>query len=204
MRRSWLIANGCAESTIDAPPPAAPAQVAVVPPPATPLPPAPAAPPPPAPEAEAPSPTPPPARPVVSEPAPAPPRPAPDAEPATTAAPPPRPDTDRANGAFSDRDRTETRTQRLRDIISSHRPEMKSCVDRQLKLAPDLKAEGTLVIDVEKDGTVPSAALVGAELAGTPLEACLRTAAARWRFPASARAYKISAPVKVWGSGMAR
>jgi hypothetical protein len=81
---------------------------------------------------------------------------------------------------------------------------MKSCVDRQLKLAPDLKAEGTLVIDVEKDGTVPSAALLGADLAGTPLEACLRTAAARWRFPASARAYKISAPVKVWGSGMAR
>jgi len=81
---------------------------------------------------------------------------------------------------------------------------MKSCVDRQLKLVPDLKAEGTLVIDVEKDGTVPSAQLLGADLAGTPLETCLRAAAMHWRFPASAQAYTISAPVKVLGSGLAR
>jgi hypothetical protein len=114
------------------------------------------------------------------------------------------PDAGRPAGAFSDRDRAETRTKKLHDIISSHRPEMKSCVDRQLKLAPDLQAEGTLVIDVEKDGSVPSAALLGSDLAGTPLEACLRTAASRWRFPASAHAYRISAPVKVWGSGRAR
>jgi hypothetical protein len=128
---------------------------------------------------------------------------APVAPPPPIAAPPP-PDAGLPAGAFSDRDRARERTQRLRDIIASHRNEMKSCVDRQLKLAPDLRAEGTLVIDVRKDGSVPSAELMGTGLAGTPLEDCLHRAAIRWRFPASAHPYTISAPVKVWGTGPAR
>jgi hypothetical protein len=235
MRRSWLIANGCPEATVDAPAQVTTAVVVAAPPPPPPAPPptppeppiavAPPAPsaapaPPPAPPPTPPAPTatvvagrhaPPKEQPAPAEPSPThaqPPRPAPSpaiaAAPAPASVPPPPADAGLPNGAFSDRDRTEARTQRLRDIISSHRPEMKSCVDRQLKLAPELKAEGTLVINVEKNGSVPSADLLGADLAGTPLEACLRAAAARWRFPASAHPYTISAPVKVWGSGLAR
>jgi hypothetical protein len=221
-RRSWLIANGCTESTIDAPPrasttaalatPPAPAAVVVAMPPApaavvVAMPPAPPPPPPGPPPIREPAPTPEPA----SAPAPAiaaaaAPAPAIPAVPAPTpvAAPPEVPLPAGPGGAFSSRDRVEARGQRLRDIISTHQPEMKSCVDRQLKLVPSLKAEGTLVIDVEKDGTVPSAELQGVDLAGTPLETCLRTAATHWRFPASARPYTISAPVKVLGSGLAR
>jgi hypothetical protein len=219
MRRSWLIANGCPASTLDAPPKAAAPEVAVVASPvatptaekAVPVAPPPAAPTPVAPPLVASPPVAPSvASPAADAPLKASPPPAPPPEPAIGAArmaapvAPQNLDAGRPAGAFSDRDRADTRTKKLHDIISSHRPEMKSCVDRQLKLAPDLQAEGTLVIDVEKDGSVPSATLLGSTLAGTPLEACLSTAASRWRFPASAHPYRISAPVKVWGSGRSR
>jgi argininosuccinate lyase len=65
------------------------------------------------------------------------------------------------------------REQRLRDILLAHRPEMKVCVDRQLKLLPNLRAEGTLVIEVDASGAVPRSELLGTDLAGTPLEDCL-------------------------------
>jgi hypothetical protein len=106
-----------------------------------------------------------------------------------------------AVAAFSERERGELRERRLRDIIVAHGREMKSCVERQLKLMPDLRADGMLVIDVDANGAVPHAELLGADLAGTPLESCLRTVASRWRFPSSGRAYRIDAPVKVSGSG---
>ena len=69
---------------------------------------------------------------------------------------------------------------------------------------PDLRAEGTLVIEVDASGAVPRAELQGADLAGTPLEICLRTVASRWRFPSNGRAYRIDAPVKVSGAGSRR
>lgn len=91
------------------------------------------------------------------------------------------------------------RHQQLRDSILAHEPEMKRCVDRQLKLVPTLRAEGTLVIDVDAHGRVPRAALRGSQLEGTPLETCLRDAALRWRFPPSGRAYAVEAPLRVTG-----
>jgi hypothetical protein len=106
--------------------------------------------------------------------------------------------------AFSDRERPEAREQRLRDIIVAHRPEMKLCVDRQLKLSPNLHADGTFVIEVDATGAVPRSELVGTDLAGTPLEDCLRTIASRWRFPAAGRPYRVDAPVRVWGSESGR
>jgi hypothetical protein len=102
--------------------------------------------------------------------------------------------------AFADNESPEVRERRLRNIIIAHRAEMKTCVDRQLKLRPDLRAEGTLIIDVDATGSVPHAELLGADLAGTALEDCLRTIASRWRFPSSGRAYRIDAPVRVLGS----
>jgi hypothetical protein len=265
MRRSWLIANGCPEATVDAPPkpealasateappPAAtstststkpeppPASTKPEPPPAQadvsplpksdrPPPPAPEPPPPatavavverpPPAKVEAPPPkveAPPPAR---DEPPPAPqPEPPPQPAPALVAAdrpppplakaslPPPAPAAPRAPpapsaGAFPARERGELRERRLRDIIIAHGREMKTCVERQLKLMPDLRADGMLVIEVDANGMVPHTELLGADLAGTPLETCLRTVASRWRFPSSGRAYRIDAPVKVSGSG---
>jgi hypothetical protein len=102
--------------------------------------------------------------------------------------------------AFAHKESPEAREQRLRNIVIAHREEMKTCVDRQLKLKPDLRAEGTLIIDVDAAGSVPYAELLGADLTGTPLEDCLRTIASRWRFPSSGRAYRINAPVRVQGS----
>jgi hypothetical protein len=113
----------------------------------------------------------------------------------------PRPPPAASAGAFSERERGELRERRLRDIIVAHGREMKSCVERQLKLMPDLRADGMLVIEVDANGMVPHTELLGADLAGTPLENCLRTVASRWRFPSSGRAYRIDAPVKVSGSG---
>jgi hypothetical protein len=230
MRRSWLLANGCPESTVDAPPAtetATPTAVAMAAPqtsePPPPRPPAPgaAAPPvrsdpapralvkadPPAPLPQAdpapsrePDPSPPLAPTLASPPAPAavPQVATPAPPPAARPAPPvPAP----SAGAFSDRERAETRERRLRDIIVAHGREMKGCVERQLKLMPDLRADGTLVIEVDANGTVPRAELVGTDLAGTQLESCLRTIASRWRFPSSGRGYRIDAPVKVSGSG---
>jgi hypothetical protein len=52
---------------------------------------------------------------------------------------------------------------------------------------------------VDARGGVPRADLVGDDLAGTPLESCLRVLAARWRFPSSGRSYVIAAPVRVSG-----
>jgi hypothetical protein len=169
----------------------------------------PAAVPPPAPKAEPAAPSPPsPPRHVAA--APPPPRPEPAPEPVAAPAPTPEPVAPKARPtgpparAFSDKERPEMREQRLRDILLAHRSEMKACVDRQLKLLPSLRAEGTLVIDVDATGAVPRSELLGTDLAGTPLEDCLRTLASRWRFPSSGRAYRIDAPVKVWGTVTAR
>lgn len=206
MRRSWLIATGCPEATVDAPLRSTPAMVAAVAPPSAS----------------------PPAHPNVREP----PRPPVSAEPPAGAEPtrvpdppppevargadstppiditevpdpesggPPRPET-AAVSPFSNSERGGTREQRLRDIIAAHRPEMKGCVDRQLKLLPALRAQGTLVIEVDASGSVPHAQLLGDELAGTPLETCLRTIASRWRFPSDGHGYRIDAPIRVWGA----
>jgi hypothetical protein len=80
-----------------------------------------------------------------------------------------------------------------------HEPEMKTCVERQLKLVPTLRAEGTLIIEVDGTGRVTGAGLRGAALQGTALEGCLRAVAARWRFPRTTSAYAIEAPLKVSG-----
>jgi hypothetical protein len=89
--------------------------------------------------------------------------------------------------------------QQLREAIVTHEADMKRCVERQLKLVPTLKAEGTLVIEVDPRGHVASADLKGQQLEGTALEGCLRTLASRWRFPRTAQAYAIEAPLKVSG-----
>jgi hypothetical protein len=91
------------------------------------------------------------------------------------------------------------RERQLREAIVAHEPEMKKCVDRQLKLLPTLRAEGTLVIEVDARGRVPGAQVKGAQLEGTPLESCLRDAALRWRFPSNGRAYAVEAPLRVSG-----
>jgi hypothetical protein len=87
----------------------------------------------------------------------------------------------------------------LREAIVAHQREMKRCVDRQLKLEPDLRAEGTLIIEVDGSGRVVQAGLRGAELEGSSLEGCLRTIAYRWRFPTTPRGYALEAPLRVSG-----
>jgi hypothetical protein len=47
--------------------------------------------------------------------------------------------------------------------------------------------------------TVGGFGLRGRELEGTTLADCLRTLALGWRFPRTARAYAIEAPVKILG-----
>ena len=91
----------------------------------------------------------------------------------------------------------------LRGAIVAHNAEMKSCVDRQLKLVPGLRADGTIVIEVDHTGRVVRAGLRGDDLEGTSLEACLRTLALGWRFPRTSRPYAIEAPVKISGSQQA-
>jgi hypothetical protein len=193
MRRSWLISYGCPAGIVDAPPPAT-AAASVVEPAAPALQPAPAAPAAPALQLA-------PAAPAAPPPAEPSPLPSPRAE-----APPPAPRTEPAPvvTVAPPKPRPGAREERLRDLIVAHGTEMKSCVERQLKLLPTLRAEGTLVIEVSASGAVPRAALVGPQLAGTQLETCLQTVASRWRFPRAGRAYRIDAPVRVWGSGLAR
>jgi hypothetical protein len=89
--------------------------------------------------------------------------------------------------------------QRLRETIVAHQPEMMRCVDRQLKLLPSLRAEGTLVLEVDGTGRVVQAGLRGDQLAGSTLEDCLRTLAMRWRFPGDRRGYAVEAPLRVSG-----
>lgn len=89
--------------------------------------------------------------------------------------------------------------QQLRSVIMAHEADMQKCVERQLKLMPDMKAEGTLVVEVDAKGRVPAVALQGASLGGSPLELCLRKVSQRWRFPRTGRPYSVEAPVKVRG-----
>jgi len=221
MRRSWLIANGCPEATIDAPPKSEVVAAAAPPPPAMTDPPAPAPatsepatpvakaePPvakaePPVAKAEPPvAPAAPPPAAAAAEPPPPEPAPAKSEPPpplTLTRADTPPPPASPPVRSFSERERPEMR-ERRRDIIIAHGREMKGCVDRQLKLMPDLRADGLLVIEVDANGAVPRAELQGADLAGTALESCLRTITSRWRFPSSGRGYRIEAPLKVSGS----
>jgi hypothetical protein len=177
LRRRWLALNGCPASVIEAPdePEAA---VAAAPAPAP---------------AEAPVPAPV-ETPVLAatEPPPLPPTLAPS-EP-DRPAPPPQEPVVPAPPVLA------TGDLKLREAIVAHQDQMKSCVERQLKLLPTLRAEGTLVIEVDSSGGVTRARLRGEDLEGTSLEECLRTLALRWRFPRTARAYAIEAPVKVSGT----
>jgi hypothetical protein len=127
---------------------------------------------------------------VVTEPA----TPSPTASPASGPAPAERP------AAAPSRLSARTADRQLREAIVAHQPQMKKCVDRQLKLVPTLRAEGTLVLDVGDDGRVTNAGLKGSALQGTTLEVCLRTVALGWRFPRTSRAYAVEAPLKVWGA----
>jgi hypothetical protein len=89
--------------------------------------------------------------------------------------------------------------EQLREAIVSHSADMKRCVERQLKRDPALRAEGTLILDVDQRGRVASSALKGTALEGTDLEGCLHALAARWRFPSAAHSYAIEAPIAVSG-----
>jgi hypothetical protein len=89
--------------------------------------------------------------------------------------------------------------EQLREAIVGHEAEMKKCVERQLKLVPDLRAEGTLLLEVDAAGKVTRAALRGEQLQGTALEGCVRAVAARWVFPRKSRAYAVEAPLRVSG-----
>ena len=89
--------------------------------------------------------------------------------------------------------------QQLRETIVEHEADMKRCVERQLKLVPDLRAQGTLVLEVSAAGRVTQAALRGERLQGTALEGCVRALATRWVFPNKSRAYVVEAPLSVSG-----
>ncbi len=92
-----------------------------------------------------------------------------------------------------------TGNQQLREAIVRHEAAMKKCVDRQLKLVPSLRSEGTLFIEVDASGYVTQAGVRGDQLQGTALEGCLRALAVHWRFPRTTRAYAVEAPLKVSG-----
>jgi hypothetical protein len=89
--------------------------------------------------------------------------------------------------------------EQLRSAIVGHEADMRKCVERQLKLVPDLRAEGTLVLEVDAGGKVTQAALRGERLQGTALEGCVRALATRWVFPRKARGYAVEAPLSVSG-----
>ncbi len=90
--------------------------------------------------------------------------------------------------------------EQIRNSILSHEPEMKMCVERQLKLEPNLRAQGSLVLEVDARGEVSQATVRGPDLQDKPIVLCLRTVAARWRFPSTDRAYAVEAPLRVSGT----
>lgn len=211
-RRRWLVSSGCSEAVLDdrealalagKPEPAGAAPPAVSPPAeslalagAGALESAVAGAEPPAPDEE---PSPPPTIAPIDEPSPPPaslaasalsPSPAPTALPLAKVSGPPGP---RLQSG-------EARERQLRQSVVAHQPQMKVCVDRQLKLHPALRATGTLVIEVDPRGQIVGIAVKGGPLAGTPLESCLQESAVRWQFPASGASYAVEAPLKVTGS----
>lgn len=87
----------------------------------------------------------------------------------------------------------------LRDVLAGYETDMQRCVERQLKLSPELRAQGTLVIEVDPRGKVPKVGLRGKPLSGSALETCLLIVAQRWRFPSTGRAYRVEAPIVISG-----
>lgn len=91
----------------------------------------------------------------------------------------------------------------LRDAILKKEPEIRRCVESQLKLAPDAKARGVVKLVVGPEGQIQSLEAIEGNLGGTRLEKCLKETSRGWRLPASGTTYDVEVPISVIGKGAA-
>ena len=76
--------------------------------------------------------------------------------------------------------------EKVREIVSSHRPALRDCYQRAVLENPSLAGRCTVHIVVAGDGTVGSASLQGSTVRSLSLGRCLLQLVRTWRFPAPA------------------
>ena len=72
---------------------------------------------------------------------------------------------------------------KIREVVSSHREELRRCYERALLESPQLSGVSTIHIVVDRDGTVGTASVQSSTFRSMTLHRCLLQLVRDWRFP---------------------
>ena len=87
--------------------------------------------------------------------------------------------------------------EKVREVVSSHRAELRSCYERAVRENPSLSGTCTVRIVIARDGRVGLASMQGSSLRSLPMERCVLQLVRTWRFPppADGRAAAVEYPL---------
>jgi len=72
---------------------------------------------------------------------------------------------------------------KVRDVVSSHREEIRGCYERAVVESPQLSGVSTIHIVIDRDGTVGTASVQSSTFRSMTLHRCLLQLVRDWRFP---------------------
>jgi TonB family protein len=76
--------------------------------------------------------------------------------------------------------------EKVREVVSSHREELRSCYERAVLENPTLSGTCTVRIVVDRNGTVGSASIHGSSLNSLSMHRCVLQLVRTWSFPSPA------------------
>ncbi|RPH66949.1 MAG: TonB family protein [Myxococcaceae bacterium] len=87
--------------------------------------------------------------------------------------------------------------EKVREVVSSNRAELRSCYERALLDDPHLSGACTVRIVIAKDGTVGTAGIQGSTLHSLSMQRCVLQLVRKWRFqpPADGRPAAVDYPL---------
>jgi len=72
---------------------------------------------------------------------------------------------------------------KVREVVSSHREEIRGCYERAVFESPQLSGVSTIHIVIDRDGTVGTASVQSSTFRSTTMHRCLLQLVRDWRFP---------------------
>lgn len=72
---------------------------------------------------------------------------------------------------------------KVREVVSSHRDELRGCYERAVLESPQLSGVSTIHIVIDRDGTVGTASVQSSSFRSMTLHRCLLQLVRDWRFP---------------------
>ena len=89
---------------------------------------------------------------------------------------------------------------KVREVVSSHQAELRSCYERGVLENPTLAGTFTVRIVLDKNGSVGSASIQGSSLRSLSMHRCVLQLVRDWRFPppSDGKAAAVEYPLTFW------